>query len=397
MIPSVLYWLLAALFVAGAVMASMIISFRRAELEVRPILFLLGAIALLAAVAFFLPLQVFSFRVLVWVLGSWLGLAGLASLLRALFAGDDFLLAWVGLIWMATALLLGSREAATTKTLSLGPVPWLVGAGLLLLILLIIRGALKHLASESYYRLDEGVAVLAAGVVAITAAGSFLPTTIGIYRIASWVIFSWLILFGLLLVFHENQRGKGPLILILIGGAFCVVLLNPLLSLGMIVRSFTWGLSKIWIPVLVLVFLVPGGILFCRGLLGQGWLWTLGGYCLLQAAFGLALAGKYVQSVSLRLGWEGGAVVPWLVFNAALVAIFVLLVLGWVVFALASRVKSFCKERGIARLTRKAARLDGDRPHELVDLAGWNLVRVSAWGWTSRKSRCASRTGRDRS
>lgn len=48
-----------------------------------------------------------------------------------------------------------------------------------------------------------------------------------------------------------------------------------------------------------------GGILFYRGLLGQGWLWTLGGYCLLQAAFGLALAGKYVQFVSLRLGWEG--------------------------------------------------------------------------------------------
>ena len=420
-----------AVLAAGAVTASLFVYHRGEEMAARLFFSMLAATAFVVGFAFFLPFEVFPFRILVWVLCAWLGLAGSAAIGRAMYSGDDVPLACVGLLWFAEALVIGSRGAVAVRILVHGPVPWFIGAGLLFFMLLAVRAVFKHLDIRSAVLPDEGVFVLAGGVAVITAAGSCLPTAIGVYKILSWVILFWLFLFGVLLVFQDN-REKRLIGLVLIGGACCVAQFNPLFSLGFIARGVSWLLTaflilimlyvtghywenddicessgrsilfcglplllivllglflpgsvsafKVLIPFLCVELLLTGSLFFGRGFFNSGWREALAGFCFLQGAFAIALYRKYILLLSARLGWEGSGLAAWLAFNGTLAASLALLGLGRLGFRLLSRMKDLNSEKETARLTEESGRLDSSRYYDLLELSKRNFVRVSARG-----------------
>ena len=81
MILSVIYWFFAVSLAALAVGGSLVVYHQYEHLDNRPFFCALGMTAFAAAVAFFLPLDVFPFRILIWLLCAWLGMIGLAATL----------------------------------------------------------------------------------------------------------------------------------------------------------------------------------------------------------------------------------------------------------------------------------------------------------------------------
>ena len=432
MISPFFYWLIAVACSAGAVIFSLLVYHWGEEMAARPFFSLLAGTAVIVAVAFFLPFTVFPFKLLVWVLCSWLGLAGLVAMGRALYSGDDIPLALVGFLWFAEALLIGIRGAVSVRILVHGAIPWFIAGGLLLFILLIVRSVFTHLDIRSHVLPEEGIVVLGVGVAVLTLAGCFLPTAVEVYKIATGVILLWLIVFGLILAFQDNREEKRTLGLMMLGAACCVAQVNPLFSLGIIAQVLCWALTvflalillyltghywehndlfeewpssvlfgflplaimvilgvflpgtvpafKFLIPVLCCGLLLNGLVFFFRGIFSVIGLEILTGLCFLQGAFVIALCRKYILFFSSRLGWPEGAGASWLAFNGVFAAALVLSILGRRGFRLVSRLKERGTQRRIAQLTEAAARLDDGRHHDLVDLSRQHFVRVSARG-----------------
>jgi hypothetical protein len=431
MILPVFYWFVAVAFTAVAVWGSLVVYHRYDALETRSFFYALGATAFVVAVAFFLPFEVFPFRILAWTLCSWLGMIGLVTVGRALYSGDDVPLVLVGLSWMAEALAIGFRGATAVRILVHGLVPWVVTTGMLFIVLLTVRAVFKHLDGLNDILSEEGFVILAGGVAVVTAGGGLLPAGIGLYRILSWVLLLWLILFGLVLV-CQDHRQKRMVGLVMLGAACCVTQINPLFSWGIIAQIISWALAAIivaaffflggyyiesdglcddWasallfcgLPLAVVVllgvflpgttsafkFLTPllcvglffqGSLFFYRGFLNGNWRETAAGFCFFQGAFAVALSRGYVFSWLLRLGWEGRGLVPWLVFNGGLAAFLGFAGLGGRVFRLAARVRDWDTERKRAFLTEAAARLDTSCQQDLIDLSKQGFVRVRARG-----------------
>lgn len=430
MILSVIYWFFAVFLSALAVGGSLVVYHQYERLDNRPFFGALGMTAFAAVVAFFLPLDVSPFRILTWLLCSWLGMIGSAAMGRALYAGDDVPLVLVGLAWAVEAVAVGTRGAVIIRILVHGGVPWLISAVLVLFIVLTVRAVFRNLDGGEETLSEEGFVILAGGVVVITAAGIFLPGALAVYRMMIWIILLWLILFGLVFLFQDNRQ-KRLVGLVMTGAACCVAQWNPSFSWGIIAQVISWivaGLMVSWfiflwhyymehedlcedresvilfcgLPLAAVVllglllpgggafkFLIPllcawlfmtGGVFFFRGFLNHNWMETSAGFCFFQGTFAVALQRHYVLFLSMRLGWEGNVLVSWLVFNGVLAASLFFIFAGLRGHQMVCRVRDRDRERERGILTERAARLDPFGYHELTELSQNNFVRVLAQG-----------------
>ncbi len=430
MILSVIYWFFAVSLAALAVGGSLVVYHQYEHLDNRPFFCALGMTAFAAAVAFFLPLDVFPFRILIWLLCAWLGMIGLAAMGRALYAGDDVPLVLVGFVWAVEAVAVGTRGAVIIRILVHGVVPWLISAALLLFIVLTVRAVFRNLNGREESLSEEGFVILAGGVAVITAAGIFFPGALAVYRIMSRMILLWLTLSGLVLLLQDDRQ-KRLIGLVMIGAACCVAHWNPSFSLGIIAQVLSWifaglmvlgviflghyymeqedlcedgesvilfcglplaavvllgvwlpgsGAFKFLIPLLCAWLFMTGSVFFFRGFLNHNWMETSAGFCFFQGAFAVALQRHYVLFLSARLGWEGNVPVSWLVFNAVLAASLFFIFAGLLGRKMACRMQAWNTERERTLLTEKAARLDPFGYHELTELSQNNFVRVWARG-----------------
>lgn len=431
MILPIFYWFVAVALTAVAVWGSLVVYHRYDALETRFFFYALGATAFVVAVAFFLPFEVFPFRILAWTLCSWLGMIGLVTVGRALYSGDDVPLVLVGLSWAAEALAIGFRGATAVRILVHGLVPWVVTTGMLLIVLLTVRAVFKHLDGLNDILSEEGFVILAGGVAVITAGGGLLPAGIGLYRILSWILLLWLILFGLVLVFQDHRQ-KRMVGLVMLGAACCVTQINPLFSWGIIAQIISWALAasivaavvflggyyigsdglcddlasallfcglplavvillglflpgttsafKFLTPLLCVGLFFQGSLFFYRGFLNYNWMEISAGFYFFQGAFAVALRRNYLPFLFMRMGWEGNVLESWVVLNGVLAASLSFIFAGLLGRKMACRMKVWNTERERTLLTEKAARLDTSCQQDLIDLSKQGFVRVRARG-----------------